>query len=468
MSPIVIDLFCGAGGMSEGLLQADFDIVFSSDINKDCMNTYTNRHQQLNIRQGIDTHFELADIKNLSGKLIKNKIETLEKYKDRRLSGVDAIFGGPPCQGFSRAGLRRKDDPRNVLFKEYIRVIKELKDIDFPSKYIVMENVEGFLDTRLDGFIGLNNKEYPSNTLVTDILTSELETIGYTCLTPQILTASDFGVPQRRRRVIFLAYLNGQVPPKYPSSISFENQRVTIKEAIGDLIINEELRQGFNSEESYYQRESRLGRTKNKRNGFPITNKGQMLNHQVANHAQVITERFSLFNQGETTDNLIKRLHNEGIDLTVYPNLLKTITNKFEGIYAKEVILDSFLNGQMNQEMIGMILTKKMNRYRLHQDFQSPTVLTLPDDYISPFENRILTVREMARLQSFDDSFEFLGKRTTGGQRRRIEVPQYTQVGNSVPPLLSKAIALEIKNALEKVNDTKIEIYEQLAISISI
>ena len=73
----------------------------------------------------------------------------------------------------------------------------------------------------------------------------------------------------------------------------------------------------------------------------------------------------------------------------------------------------------------------------------------MPDDYISPFENRIFSVREMARLQSFDDSFEFLGKRTTGGDRRKMEVPQYTQVGNAVPPLLAKAIATEIMKVLK-------------------
>lgn len=74
--------------------------------------------------------------------------------------------------------------------------------------------------------------------------------------------------------------------------------------------------------------------------------------------------------------------------------------------------------------------------------------MTIADDYISPFEARTFTVRELARLQSFDDSFVFLGKRTTGGIRRRVEVPQYSQVGNAVPPLLAKAIALEILRLL--------------------
>ena len=95
------------------------------------------------------------------------------------------------------------------------------------------------------------------------------------------------------------------------------------------------------------------------------------------------------------------------------------------------------------------MLTKKNNRKKLDRNKPSLTVVTLPDDYISPFENRIFSVREMARLQSFDDSFEFLGKRTTGGDRRKMEVPQYTQVGNAVPPLLAKAIATEIMKVLK-------------------
>ena len=100
--------------------------------------------------------------------------------------------------------------------------------------------------------------------------------------------------------------------------------------------------------------------------------------------------------------------------------------------------------------MIEALLTRKNMRRRLNKDGQSPTIVTLPDDFIHPFEDRVLSVREMARLQSFDDSFEFLGKRTTGGVKRKSEVPQYTQVGNAVPPLLAKAIADSIKDAINK------------------
>ncbi|HET3243866.1 TPA: DNA cytosine methyltransferase, partial [Streptococcus pneumoniae] len=93
---------------------------------------------------------------------------------------------------------------------------------------------------------------------------------------------------------------------------------------------------------------------------------------------------------------------------------------------------------------LDVLLTKKNIRQRWAPDQPSATIVTIADDYISPWENRTFTVREMARCQSFDDSFEFLGKRTTGGLKRRVEVPQYTQVGNAVPPLLAKALADEI------------------------
>ncbi|HDR4556461.1 hypothetical protein CN479_23140 [Bacillus thuringiensis] len=116
--------------------------------------------------------------------------------------------------------------------------------------------------------------------------------------------------------------------------------------------------------------------------------------------------------------------------------------------YTPEIINHHFINGDVNDELFEYLLTRKNSRIRLNRNSVSPTMLTLLDDFITSLENRILTVREMARLQSFDNSFEFQGKRTTGGHLRKEEVPQYTQVGNAVPPLFARAIALEIRRAL--------------------
>jgi DNA (cytosine-5)-methyltransferase 1 len=444
LKPIAIDLFCGAGGMSEGILQAGFHIIFSSDINEFVEKTYTHRHEQLGLIQGDNTFFKRADIRDLSKEVILDAISQLKSYKNKPLPEIDAIFGGPPCQGFSRAGLRRRDDPRNMLFKEYLRVINEIQ-----PKYVVMENVEGFLDTRLDGFIGVKGKVYPDNSLVPELLKNELTEIGYSYLEPKTLDASDFGVPQRRRRVIFLAYRTGQTPPKYPEATTPEGSKVSVLDAIGDLLKDEELKKSLNLKVSKYQSDSIKGRTKTI-TGKRVDYDYVVRNHDLANHNALIMQRFSLYQQGETTTNLIKRINEQGIDLNQFPLLLEDCVGKLDGLVTIEQLVNKFKQGDVNQILLEALITKKSNRYRYLSNNVAPTVVTLPDDFLVPHENRIPTVRELARLQSFDDSFEFLGKRTTGGQRRKEEVPQYTQVGNAVPPLLAKAIANEIKKALQQ------------------
>ncbi|WP_214708264.1 MULTISPECIES: DNA cytosine methyltransferase [unclassified Exiguobacterium] len=443
MKPIAVDLFCGAGGMSEGIIQAGFHIVFSSDINEYVEKTYTNRHEQLGLIQGLNTFFYRKDIRELTGDDILKKISNLEIFKDQEVPEIDVVFGGPPCQGFSNAGRRDKNDPRNMLFKEYLRVINELK-----PKYVVMENVEGFNSTKLDGFIGVSGTVYPDNSLVPNLLQVELNTIGYTTLVPKVLDASDYGVPQRRRRAIFIAYRNGQTPPNYPEPTTpEENQKVTVLEAIGDLITDPQIKKTIDSSKSEYQVESMKGRTKTIHgNSLPVTH--SVYNHDLAQHTSSVKERFSLYKEGESVAALINRLASGKLDLREYPSLLKDLTLKFKDSYSEEEIINSFLSGSADPVLIKALLTKKINRYRFDRNKVAPTVVTLPDDYLIPFENRIPTVREMARLQSFDDSFEFLGKRTTGGSRRKIEVPQYTQVGNAVPPLLAKAVSEKIMEAI--------------------
>ncbi|WP_353107263.1 DNA cytosine methyltransferase [Acetoanaerobium noterae] len=444
MRPKVIDLFCGAGGMSEGLIQAGFHIVFSSDINDQVELTYRKRHEELGLVQGVNTHFERADIRSLNGDLIKDKINGLSVFENiQKPITIDAIFGGPPCQGFSRAGRRDSNDPRNMLFKEYLRVISEIN----PS-YVVMENVEGFMDTILYDFIGLDGKVYRGDNNIVDILLKEFDKIGYLTLEPKLLDASDFGVPQKRKRAIFIAYKPNVRRPIYPEPTYIGDEKVTIREAISDLITDSAKKKKFHHKVSNYQKDSRNGRTPNIK-GNPLKGTRKFKNHELSNHSDLIKERFSLFHLGEDTRTLKMRIINEGIDLSEKSNLLNHILGSIAVTSDIKDIIEHFKACDANSDYIQVLLTKKNNRMRLDFNSQAPTVLTLPDDFISPFEDRILSVREMARLQSFDDSFEFLGKRTTGGDRRRVEVPQYTQVGNAVPPLLSKAVATEIIKALK-------------------
>jgi DNA (cytosine-5)-methyltransferase 1 len=445
MKPLAIDLFCGAGGMSEGLLQAGFHIVFSSDINVDVQRTYTNRHEQLGLHQGVNTYYHRTDIRELNGEFILESIQNLQVFRNRTITDIDAIFGGPPCQGFSNAGLRDRNDPRNMLFKEYLRVISEIA-----PKYVVMENVEGFLTTRLDGFIGVTGTEYPDDSLVPELLENELTELGYNVLRPRVLDASDYGVPQRRRRVIFIAYREGQPVPSYPEPTTpNDEQKLTVIDAISDLITDESISRQLNLEQCDYQIQSIIGRTKTFPQGQNVPHDGRIINHELSRHSLIVQERFSLYREGESVAQLKSRITRDGLNLNNYPHLLENCSKKLATHYRKLEVINAFQTGNVTKQMFQALLTKKQNRFRYSRDNTSPTVVTLPDDYLVPFENRIPSVREMARLQSFDDSFIFLGKRTTGGQRRKVEVPQYTQVGNAVPPLLAKAVALKIKEAFE-------------------
>ena len=431
-----IDLFSGAGGMSEGIIQAGFDILFSSDINEDVMKTYINRHEQLGLIQGYNTHFELADIKDLTGDLIKESIANLEIFKGKEVPHIDAIFGGPPCQGFSRAG--NANDPRNKLFKEYVRVIDEVK-----PDYVVLKSVEGFCDLKLHDFEGLQGDIYDSN-VVPDILEEELDLIGYDMLNPRCLNAANYGVPQRRNRIIVMAYKKGMMAPRYPRATHDENNFVSVQDAIGDLIQDANIKDKVNPVPSQYQLDSIRGRTPDV-NGKPIAS-NEITNNDLSRHFDLVKERFSLFEEGENATVLRNRIRAEGIDLSDKPKLLEHVQNK--STLTKNEIISKFKNADVNDELLDVLLTRKIMKNRLNRNEPSATIVSIPEDNISPFENRTLTVRESARLQSFDDSFEFLGRRTTNGSRRR-NVTQYFQVGDAVPPLLAKAIAKEILKVIE-------------------
>ena len=401
--------------------------------------TYTNRHKQLGLIQGKNTWFERADIRDLTGKDIRKHIMGLEILKGKEMPQIDLMIGGPSCQGFSRAGRRDKADPRNTLFGEYVRVIKEVK-----PKYIVLENVEGFIDMQFMGYKGITGIEYPDGSVTPYILRSELREIGYETLEPKILNAADYGVPQRRRRIIFIGYRKGLKVPKYPEPTVKPDEQVTLLEAIGDLVADPNKREEVNPSPSQFQMDSRQGRTPGM-DGKPIKAK-EMTNMELSKQTRIVRERFELFRPGESNANLKKRVLEQGIDISREPELIAFCSEKLD--MEPNKVVELFKNATATKEQVEILLTKKNIRQRWAENEPSATIVTIPDDYISPWEPRTFSVREMARCQSFDDSFEFLGKRTTGGNLRKKEVPQYTQVGNAVPPLLAKAVALEIKKVL--------------------
>lgn len=374
----VLDIFSGAGGMAEGFINAGFSIPYASDISEQAMLTYVNRHKSL----GYNVKFINDDLNKI--------VENDEVMKELISQNFDVIVGGPPCQGFSNAGKRSQTDERNKLVLSYLRMINRIK-----PKYFVMENVAGIKSFTYNEINGIFGDKYV-NVNAVDMITEEFRKIGYD-VNIATLNASDYGVPQNRKRVFFLGNKSELPSIGLPEKLV---KKVTVEEAISDLVTGKVT--------SDYQLDSIRGRTKGK-------NKKQIkslkhLNNERSRHNQLTIERFSLFSEGECFKDVMARL---------------------------------------NEDDIVRFYTKKNSCRRLNRYMQAPTVVTLPDDYIHYCENRIMTVRELARLQSFDDSFEFLGKRTTGGNRRRLETPQYTLVGNAVPPLLAYAVA---KKVMERLN----------------
>lgn len=295
------------------------------------------------------------------------------------------------------------------------------------------------------GYKGLTGIEYPDGSVTPDILRSELNEIGYCTLQPRILNAADYGVPQRRNRIIFMGYRDGLTPPEYPEPVLTLDQYLSLLDAIGDLIVDENVRHKICPNLSQYQIDSINGRTPTI-SGTPIKSKAHM-NMELPKQTAVVGERFGLFQEGESGASLRKRVLEEGIDISGKPALIALCAKELG--FTEDEVIPLFKEGKATEEQIDVLLTKKNICQRWKSDQPSATVVTIADDYISPWEDRTFSVREMARCQSFDDYFEFLGKRTTGGLRRRVEIPQYTQVGNAVPPLLAKAIALEILKVLQ-------------------
>lgn len=316
----VIDLFCGCGGFSLGFERVGFHVLLGIDIWKDALNTFLFNHSSSQVLQ--------ADLSYLSPS------ETQPLLNG---NSVDVIIGGPPCQGFSVAGKRIVDDIRNKLYKNFVNFVSYYK-----PKAFVMENVPNILS------IG--------GGAVREEILKDFSELGYT-VEHSILTASDFGVPQNRRRAIFVGFLNGH-HFVFPEPLNSETDKVTSKDAISDLP-EESLIDGapYPCEAcSTYQQQARsksLG----------------VYNHQATVHNDKTKEIISLVPDG--------------------------------GNY-KDLPVD--LQG-----------TRKMHIAwtRLNSKKPSFTIDTGHRHHFHYLYNRIPTARESARIQSFPDDFIFTCSRTS-------------------------------------------------------
>lgn len=266
---------------------------------------------------------------------------------------------------------------------------------------------------------------------------------------PFVALASNYGVPQNRERVLFIGCRKDQKLIKsIPSTVS-ENEKVTVFEALHDLdfVGNDDekftyetidLKSKYNGTtekmKSLIKKRTIDGRPDDKKGlTYAEWSKKGRLNGRFSNAKNPFYVRN--FEELENTlTHIVAPLHNH-----------KTSKQNDDVVKRLEVILNTGDYDLAKKELKKIGLDSEKRNYNvLKPDSQSPTVMTIPDDYIHFSSPRALTVREMARLQSFDDSFVFQGKRSTGGNKRKFEVPQFTLVGNAVPPLMARAVALEI------------------------
>lgn len=380
-SPTVADFFCGAGGMSLGFHQNGYKIVLANDIEEVCTETYS-----LN-------HYEIPKNRILNDD-IKNIIENIENIVSEK---VNVVIGGPPCQGFSMANRQRIiDDPRNILYKYYVKGVEKLK-----PEFFIMENVKGMLGVAQqikEDFHCLEGVDYDVNY--------------------HVFNAMNFSVPQNRERLIFIgvrsdisAQINRNATEIIEEILQYTQQmnEYVLIQAIEDLRQIEALRiknaTELDTEES--------GRRIEKNTNTEVNEYVNLINNSKVNSL--------VFNH--------KARYNNDRDIEIFGRMLpgdKSDSERIADIMPYKSRSDIF----------------KDKYYKLKPDDVCKTITAhMKFDcnmYIHPYQARGLTPREAARIQSYPDDYFFLGAYTK----------TYMQIGNSVPPLMSRIIAKIIKKYL--------------------
>lgn len=402
-----IDLFAGCGGLSLGLYNSGlWKGLFAIEKNSDAFKTL---EHNLISKKG---HFEWVNWLPQQAHDINQVLKKFPKELISLRGKVDLVTGGPPCQGFSTAGRRNENDFRNTLIKSYIKFIRLVQ-----PKVIFFENVKGFTQK----FDKNKTKGKAYSEYVLGALERETkDNFGYQVY-GKLVDFSDYGVPQKRTRFILIG-IRKDISKKVKAEDFFKQ----IDENKESFLVNNNLNLTNTLEDAI----SDLLR-KNKEIDSPDSN------------------RFKAGTYGKIKSSY-QRLLRKGLEKKAYPDSHRFARHRKETVQRFEYILKHAEKGKtLSDKLKKQFNLKKRTIIPLNAKTPTSTITTLPDDYLHYCEPRIFTVREYARIQSFNDWFEFKGKYTTGGNRRTQEVPRYSQIGNAIPPLFGEQSGLVLKKLLQ-------------------
>jgi DNA (cytosine-5)-methyltransferase 1 len=416
-----IDLFSGCGGLSLGMTDAGFCGLFAVEKAADAFLTF---RSNLLERPGEQRFIwpKWLEKKNIGIE------DFLTKYGHRLtdLRGkVSVIAGGPPCQGFSFAGRRKGSDPRNKLFRKYVEFVDAVQ----PSM-IVLENVPGMrvvhgTKKRTKQTPGRKPKSYY------DRLIEALSSIGYEA-EGRLLYSSAFGVPQHRPRLVVVG-IKKELLAKLDDG--FEDIFSCIELCAAEQVRAKRLVTPVTAEVALSDLET-TGQAL-----IPCDDPMSPKGFRMLQYRKPMTTYQRLMNRDTSPNDM---------DSMRLANHTDPVKQRFC------LILDECRKGvglsEADRERFGML---KHRTLPMSPSMSAPTLTTLPDDVLHYSEPRILTVREYARLQSFPDWYQFKGKYTTGGDRRKKDCPRYTQVGNAVPPLLAEGVGHALMTILNEVSHPK-------------
>lgn len=397
---LYIDLFAGCGGLSLGLFNSGlWKGLFAIEKNKDAFETLN--HNLIQNNNHFDWPSWLPTKEHDINYVLKNFNSQLKGLRGK----VDLVAGGPPCQGFSTAGKRQETDERNKLIKSYISFIRLVQ-----PKIIFFENVKGFTQK----FDKNKSKGKAYSEYVLKALQAKTNDFPGYDVYGKLVDFSLYGIPQKRTRFILVG-VKKEIGIKKMKAASFFKTLDANKQS---FLINKQIGVTTNLEEAI----------------------SDLLRHgKEVQSPDTASFKAGLYGSIESN---YQKLLRKGIDGTTIPDSHRFAKHTRPTLEKFEYILNyAEKNKTLSDEIKKLFDLKKRTVIPLSGKTPTATITTLPDDYIHYSEPRIFTVREYARIQSFNDWYQFRGKYTTGGKRRTQEVPRYSQIGNAIPPLFGEQVA---------------------------